>query len=611
MAEPSKNRKVKQRMVFGRKLQTIRMKGLALAGAVLAVELIVMLCAGLIIRHADQLTDDERKASEIVTQINRLMLEGRKAYVTAMETFYTQPNPSDRGDMEGELKKLKELTRNDPSIAKSVSEIESSYREAGPLVSKAKALAEMKDPRSWQVYIQINELTNISNRQLSVLLNECEKARQKQFEESAATRQTLNYILIAFAVLNGFVVVGMVIGFSNHVSNRVATLKENSVRFSTGQELLPTEKTNDEISDLDRAMHDMAGILQDATRRERAVLENASDLICSLTSEGKFASSNRAAVSVLGYTPDELLGKRYVDLIAEEDKEATVAKIDEVITDKSSTQIENRMIRKDRSMIDAAWSMQWSDEDKALSCVIHDVTQRKEVERLKRSFLEMVSHDLRSPLTSIQASVEMVASGAYGEFPDKSKNVLKQVTGNIGRLVALVNGLLSLEKMESGNMQLNCSTISASAVVTPSIHSLQGLAQKRRIEIAEVNENNPRFFADEDRLVQVLVNLLSNAIKFSPDKTKVTVVVEEGLDYVEIQVNDQGPGIPKDQRERVFERFKQVDPSDETKKGGIGLGLPICKAIVEQHGGTIGAGTADGGGCKMWFRLPKPNSAID
>lgn len=587
------------------------MKGLALAGAVLAFELILIFIAGLIIHHADQITNDERRASEIVTQINRLMLEGRKAYVTTMESFYTQPNPADRGDMLTALNKLKELTRGDSNISKSVNEIEKSYWEVGPLARKAKALAQLKDPRSWHVYIQINELTNTSNRQLTNLLEECEKARQKQFEASANTRQQLNLVLVAFAVLNGFVIVGLVLGFANHVSKRIGTLRENSVRFSTGQELLPTEKTEDEISDLDRAMHDMANIMQEATRRERAVLENASDLICSINSEGKFASSNPAAINILGYTPDELMGKRYVDLIAEEDKDSTLAKIDEVIAEKGNTQIENRMLRKDRSLIDAAWSMQWSEEDKALSCVIHDITQRKEVERLKRSFLEMVSHDLRSPLTSIQASVEMVAGGAYGEFPEKSKKVLKQVTGNIGRLVALVNGLLSLEKMESGNMQLNCSMISASSIVTPSIHSLQGMAQKRRIELVEVNETDPKFFGDEDRLVQVLVNLLSNAIKFSPERTKITVVVEEGTDCVEIQVNDQGRGIPEDQRELVFKRFKQVDHSDDTKKGGIGLGLPICKAIVEQHGGTIGADTADGGGCKMWFRLPTPSSKIE
>jgi signal transduction histidine kinase len=205
----------------------------------------------------------------------------------------------------------------------------------------------------------------------------------------------------------------------------------------------------------------------------------------------------------------------------------------------------------------------------------------------------------------------MVSTGMYGELPERSKQALSQVNSNIGRLIALVNGLLSLEKMESGHLQLDCSMIKVSAVVDPSVHSIQGMAQKRRIKLAVVNERDPKFYGDQDRLVQVLVNLLSNAIKFSPEKTTVTIAVEEGDDFVEVQVNDQGKGIPEDKREFVFERFKQVDREDETKKGGIGLGLPICKAIVEQHNGSIGVGTADGGGCRMWFRIPKASVALE
>jgi len=420
----------------------------------------------------------------------------------------------------------------------------------------------------------------------------------------------LTYILSAFAVLNVFVVVGLVVKFAHHVTKRLANLRENSMRFAAGQPLLPAEREGDEIADLDLAMHQMAQVLQDATRRERAVLENASDLICSITAEGTFASTNPAVMKILGYTQDDLLGKRYVEVIADESKEVTRTCFDEVMKSHGHTEIENRLVRKDKSEIDAVWSVQWSQEDRTLFCVVHDITQRKEMERIKRAFLEMVSHDLRSPLTSIQASVEMVASGMYGEFPERSKNTLTQITGNIGRLIALVNGLLSLEKMESGNMQLQCSEIRASNILEPSIHSLQGMARKRRIELIVENEGDPSFYGDEDRLVQVLVNLLSNAIKFSPDRTYITIVVKEGTDFVEVQVNDQGRGIPEDKRESVFERFKQVDRTDDTKKGGIGLGLPICKAIVEQHGGTIGADTAEGGGCKMCFRLPKSGPLV-
>jgi PAS domain S-box-containing protein len=587
----------------------------------LIFELVLMLLAGAMIFYTDDVVRKERKATETVAQINRLFSLIQRASSGLIEQIHDLHDPNSKAFYETygvflktlpeELQKLKVLTDDNAELRFAVSEIEHNLLEGRDMMERVRIAFSRHEWHRDHLLFELNDISHLANRQIESLLKNCEVLQRRHLEESMQTRRALTIVLGIIAVLNIIGMVGLVLNFAREVAKRLAVVRDNSLRFAAGVPLIAPQRSTDEIGDLDRAVHQMADVVQDAMRRERAVLENASNMICSITPDLTFASCNPASLKILNYADDELLGKRFIEIIAEEDKVRTRDSFEEAMKSRAHAEVENKLVRKGGGVIDASWSVQWSESDRALFCVVHDITHRKEVERLKRAFLQMVSHDLRSPLTSIQASVDMVSTGMYGELPERSKQALSQVNSNIGRLIALVNGLLSLEKMESGHLQLDCSMIKVSAVVDPSVHSIQGMAQKRRIKLAVVNERDPKFYGDQDRLVQVLVNLLSNAIKFSPEKTTVTIAVEEGDDFVEVQVNDQGKGIPEDKREFVFERFKQVDREDETKKGGIGLGLPICKAIVEQHNGSIGVGTADGGGCRMWFRIPKASVALE
>lgn len=589
-----------------------------MAGAVFIFELMLMLIAATMIFYTDDVVHKERRATETVAQINRLFSLIQRASSGLIEQVHDlhEPNSQAYYDTYGvylktlpeELAKLKALTDDNPEFKRAVLEIEDNLLEGRRMMERVRIAFTRHEYKREHLLFELNDISHTANRQIESLLKSCEAHQRSQLEETARTRQMLTVALAVMAGVNIIVVVGLVLNFARQIAGRLAVVRDNSMRFAAGVPLLPAQKSADEIGDLDKALHQMAEVVQDAMRRERSVLENASNMICSITSELTFASCNPASLGVLNYPDEELLGKRFIEIVEAQDKERTRDTFEEVMKSRGSMEVENRLVRKDGSVIDAAWSVKWSEADRVLFCVVHDITHRKEVERLKRAFLQMVSHDLRSPLASIQASVDVVTSGVYGELPERCKSALWQVNSNVGRLIALVNGLLSLEKMESGHMQLDCDLIPVSEVIEPSVHSIHGMAHKRRIEIAVDNKDNPKFYGDQDRLVQVLVNLLSNAIKFSPDKSRITITVIDREETVEVQVNDQGQGIPEDKRETVFERFKQVDRTDETKKGGIGLGLPICKAIVEQHGGIIGAGTADGGGCSMWFRIPKASS---
>lgn len=246
------------------------------------------------------------------------------------------------------------------------------------------------------------------------------------------------------------------------------------------------------------------------------------------------------------------------------------------------------------------------DEIAALDRIFHEMAAAlHQVEVLKQDFLRMISHDLRAPLTSIRMTVNMLEEGILGSLTAKGTDMVKGADSEIGRLVGLINELLDVEKMESGQLDMDQEWTALGAVLRQSATAVLGMARPRSIEI-DVPESELDVWADSGRLVQVFVNLISNAIKFSPDGSRITLLVEADADgrMVKLGVRDQGRGVPAHLREVIFERFKQVEKSDATAKGGTGLGLFICKMIVELHGGTIWVESEDGQGSTFWFTVP-------
>lgn len=244
-----------------------------------------------------------------------------------------------------------------------------------------------------------------------------------------------------------------------------------------------------------------------------------------------------------------------------------------------------------------------ADEIARLDHVFHDMADAlAEAARLKQEFVAMVSHDLRTPLTSIQGFLTLLEDGAYGDLPTKAHERTHLANRSINRLISLINDLLDMEKMEAGKLEMNIDVTPVQPIVERSIDSVQNFAEQHQVKL-ESERTEFDVVADPDRIVQVLVNLLSNAIKFSPKGAPVRITTEQSDKIVEVRVIDQGPGIPAKYIDTIFERFRQL-PEGAQKKGSTGLGLAICKAIIEQHGGTIGVDTEEGKGSTFWFKLP-------
>lgn len=241
----------------------------------------------------------------------------------------------------------------------------------------------------------------------------------------------------------------------------------------------------------------------------------------------------------------------------------------------------------------------------AICC--RDITERKYIEQMKNEFISTVSHELRTPLTSIRGSLGLVIGGVAGLISDEIKNLLSIAYNNCERLTRLINDMLDIEKMESGQISLNVRSLPLGPLLEQSLRDNQAYADKYDINIVldhQHNDPHVRVVADSDRLLQVLANLLSNAIKFSPPKSKVILRSQICPAYARIEVCDHGAGIPEVFRKKIFQKFAQQDSSDTRQKGGTGLGLAITKTIVEQMGGQIGFDTQIGHGTVFHFTLP-------
>jgi signal transduction histidine kinase len=235
--------------------------------------------------------------------------------------------------------------------------------------------------------------------------------------------------------------------------------------------------------------------------------------------------------------------------------------------------------------------------------VIHDITQRKELERLKEEFVAMVSHDLRTPLTSVMASIETMKSGVAGALNPDIESELDGAERNLGRLIALINDLLDFEKMQSGTLSVEKTACSLLDVIADAVRAVQPLCLERSITITVPNEDF-KMLGEHDRLVQVLVNLLANAVDFSPKKGTVVVSANISGSFVHVMITDQGPGVAGEYQDSVFQAFEQAPKRPDTNRESTGLGLPIARLMVEAHGGTIGVISEPGQGSTFWFDIP-------
>ncbi|OGC41608.1 hypothetical protein A2548_01270 [candidate division WOR-1 bacterium RIFOXYD2_FULL_41_8] len=241
--------------------------------------------------------------------------------------------------------------------------------------------------------------------------------------------------------------------------------------------------------------------------------------------------------------------------------------------------------------------------------VLRDVTQTKEVDRMKTEFVSTVSHELRTPLSIIKQGVLLMLNGAYGNINDNQNKILSTSARHIDRLTRLINDLLDISKIEAGKIELRCQAFDVVAKTSEIVKQLQGNADEKSISIQPVKSSARELFvdADPDKFEQILTNLIANAVKFTPEKGRISLSIleSENSKFIEISVADTGEGISKADIPRLFSKFEQFGRVAGPGIKGTGLGLAISKALVEMHGGKVWVESELGKGTKFTFSLPK------
>jgi PAS domain S-box-containing protein len=348
----------------------------------------------------------------------------------------------------------------------------------------------------------------------------------------------------------------------------------------------------------------------------RSVIETMTEGVCIQDAFGNLIESNAAARRLLGIASGDL---RDVAIVREDGTALPASEFPAAVALATGSPCTDVLlgiedpVRGDRWLLSSSQPLHREDDERpwAAVCTFRDVTDRREVDRMKSEFISLVSHEMRTPLTSIKGALGLVAGGATGSLSETAQRMIDIAANNTDRLIRLVNDMLDLERIESGRIPLVRADVDLAELLGDAIAIMRPVASRSGVQIvvAEADAARTRVMVDGDRIIQTVTNLLSNAVKFSPAGSSVTVTVDrhldsEGRDSVSVRVIDRGRGVPVERVNDVFERFHQVDVSDSRDKGGTGLGLAICKSIVEEHGGRIWLEATPGGGATCVFTLP-------
>jgi PAS domain S-box-containing protein len=367
----------------------------------------------------------------------------------------------------------------------------------------------------------------------------------------------------------------------------------------------------DEIAlGIDRAR--AAEAVRGSEARTRALIDNMLEGLVVIDRASIIRQVNPAAQRIFGYSRDELLGQPLALLVAEREGRDAVTSLQEKHQEALGRVTEWQARRKNGEVfpVEVALFEFWTSEGRLFGSSFRDISERREVERLKREFVSTVSHELRTPLTSIRGSLGLIAGGVAGPIPEQARSLIEIAHKNSERLVRLVNDILDLEKIESGRIEFHMEPVEVGPLAAAAAEANRAYAAEYGTTfLVEDSAAGAHVLADRDRLTQVVTNLLSNAAKFSPSGVPVTLRVSRRDHAVRISVSDRGSGMPVEFQTRIFQKFQQADSSDTRRKGGTGLGLSISKSIVDRLGGQIGFETAEGAGTTFFVDLPEWHEA--
>ena len=380
--------------------------------------------------------------------------------------------------------------------------------------------------------------------------------------------------------------------------------------------------------DRDGRVAGVAAIIRDVTERKRIELElreseaRFSGLVAAtfdgycLHEKGVLIEVNQALADMYGYAVEEMIGMNGIETAAPEYRAAIM----ERVRAGDETPYEVEALRKDgtRFALEIVGKQVMYQGREVRISAFRDITRRKQLEKereaqnerlkeldyLKSCFVGAVSHELRTPLTTIRGYAEFLEEDVGGTLEGSHRDYVRQILEGTARMERLVDDLLDFAKLESGDFKLVPHACDLAAMVTTTVQALGPAARERGLALTATAPAALPLRGDAGRIEQVLTNLVGNALKFTPPGGQVRVTATADGAHARVEVRDTGCGIAPEHLPHLFERFYQASPGTTRQAGGIGLGLSICRALVEAHGGAIGVASEPGAGAAFWFTLP-------
>jgi len=418
-------------------------------------------------------------------------------------------------------------------------------------------------------------------------------------------RKTI-FVGLFFALVLAFILGSIVAGRTLKSVNRIIQV---SRKFSEGDfSHRITHGSKDEIDELAATLNKMAQDIEDKIKEIKkqnqeisAVLNSMIEGVVVVDKAGYVVSINPTVEKIFGTMKGDVEGKYFLEAIRNND-------ISEVI---------NGVLRKGGSAsgeINLVWPVRKIfqinatpifDNEKVGGClaVIHDITEIRRLETIRSDFVANVSHELKTPLTSIKGFVETLLESALDD-KENNRNFLRIIQDHAERHNSLVNDLLSLSHLESKDITLNKQDFDLTRKAEEVILGFSSQLKKKEIEVKNELPAGLSVKADKERVGQVLTNLLDNAVKFNKERGSIRIYSQQSDGKLKVVIEDSGIGIPEKDIPRIFERFYRVDKARSRELGGTGLGLSIVKHIVELYGGSVGVESSEGFGSKFWFTIP-------
>lgn len=428
---------------------------------------------------------------------------------------------------------------------------------------------------------------------------------------------------LAFGTIALAVVLGLVT--ASWIARTISRLKTGAQRIANGDFSQPIPvKSHDELGQLAEAFNRMSTRLRDSYKRiaveqqrDEAMLQGMSEGLIAINEKGEVVMINKVATNLLSLPDEEAaVGKQIKDLY-------------ELYPATSKTQ--DPLVQGERpSYITLATGQEVNDvfgfhdkqgnkyllnissspvklDDKVVGAitVLRDVTKEKEVDRMKTEFISLASHQLRTPLSAIKWFTEMLVSGDAGKLQPEQQEFAQNIADSTERMIALVNALLNISRIESGRIMIDPKPTDLRELVGGIINDLKAKTEeKQQSLIISVHEDLPKINLDPRLISQVYLNLLTNAVKYTPKGGEISVFISKKDDQIISQVTDNGYGIPKEQQGRIFQKFFRAANAVKVETDGTGLGLYLIKAVVESSGGKIWFKSEEGKGTTFWFSMP-------